>query len=433
MTTKAKSRSSGSTGPRTKRLAVAITFWTVMSMVAIAQPAAAARQDDADSGGDAGNTFQQATEVVPFGHYDGMLDSAAGDGHDFYRFDLAEGAAVSLLITLSAESTDPITLLDPRGVIVDVGTSVASVGISVSAGFTSEAPAVRLGVHRAVVAGEYRLHLSAEQFELGDYSLCFMNCETPQKSPIALIFGGSLRNTLTRVLLIPPSHGDLGNPAGPTVVDYLDATFRGIHKWTETMDAFATDYPEFSYLRDIEIHIEVFNGVDPIDPALYDIILGYAAAGPAFRGVAADADSGAVEQTIYNLGLGEDVRFTGRAIVLSLFGSSPRAGQVLYDFPEVVDLEVVTTHEFGHTFGLGHTANWHRKLGPDLMNSPAPFIYGDGFPGGDGGERTKMKCLSSLDLYGMAILYQWIPSGEWTPPEVSEVNLPPEIPYEWYC
>lgn len=409
-------------------VACGVIVWALVS-----PPANAAPQNDAASGADAGNTFANATEVVPFGRYEGVLDGATGDTHDFYKFDLAEGAAVSMLVSHGAPTTDPMTLLDPRGVVVDVGTTAQSVGITVSAGFTSEAPAVRLTVHHALEAGEYRLHLSGEQFELGAYALCFMNCETPEKAPIALIFGGSLRNTLTRVLLVPPSHGDLGNPKGPTVVDYLDATFRGIHKWTEIIDRFAAQYPKFSYLREIEIHIEVFNGVDPVDPALYDIILGYAAAGPAFRGVAADADSGAVEQMLYNLGLGEDARFTGRAIVLSLFGSSPRAGQVLYDFPEVIDLEVVTTHEFGHTFGLGHTSNWHRTLGPDLMNSPAPFIYGDGFPGGDGGERTRMKCLSSLDLYGMATLYQWIPSGEWAAPEFPEVRLPPEIPYEWYC
>ena len=89
-------------------------------------------------------------------------------------------------------------------------------------------------------------------------------------------------------------------------------------------------------------------------------------------------------------------------------------------------------HEFGHTFGLGHTRTWHPRLGPDLMNSPAPFIYGDGFPGGDGGERTKMKCLSTINLYGMAVLYRWVPSGKWMP-SGGQAKLPKGMPYKWYC
>lgn len=407
---------------------------TVVAAALWITPAAAkGRQNDAGSGRDAGDTFDKATRVKPQGFYEGRLDGAAGDGDDFYKFFLREGGSVSVLIEPSANTTDPITLLDPNGNVVDVGTRFMGPGVTVSSTFTSEVGAVRLVVHKAVVAGQYRLHLQSDRYELGEYELCFMNCEEPQDAPIELIFGGSLETPDARVLLVPPAHGDLGNPLGPTVLDYLDATLRGMHRWTKALEDFADDYPRFGYLKDIDIHIEIFDEADPVDPVGYDVVLGYVAAGPAFRGVAGDfGTKDAVNAILEQVGLRDEVRYSGRVIALSLFGSSPRAGQVMWDFPEVNDLEIVTAHEFGHTFGLGHTTTWHPKLGPDLMNSPAPFVYGDGFPTGDGGERTKMKCLTSLDLYGMAVLYRWLPSGEWQSSR-GQVSLPKNIPYRWYC
>lgn len=405
----------------------------VLAAVAVGGPAAAAPQNDAGTRGDAGDSFGDATRVKPRGSYEGRLDRDRGDGHDFYRFTLSEGESLSVLVTTSADTTDPVELLDPNGNVVDTGAGVAGVGVTASTAFTTEYSTVRLAVHRAVVAGQYRLHLQTDRHPLDEYGLCFMNCEKPHDAPIQLIFEGSLQTTDTQVLVVPPSHGDLGNPLGPTVVDYLDATLRGMHGWTEAIDAFTKDFPQFSYLREIEVHVEVFDGVTPIDPAGYDVIVGYVAAGPAFRGVATDTgtrdDVGAVLEQV---GLSDSARWGGRVIALSLFGSSPRAGQVTWDFPEVNDLESVTLHEFGHTFGVGHTHTWHPKLGPDLMNSPYPYVYGDGFAFGDGGERTKLDCISSLDLYALATLYQWVPRGQWQYYSGS-ISLPKEIPYRRYC
>ena len=399
----------------------------------MAPVADAAAQNDAGSRSDAGDSFDKATQIKPKGFHRGRLDAKSDDTDDFYKFSVRENGSLSVLLDFDAEDVDPVTLLDPNGNVVDVGTKIRENGVSASAGFTSEVGALRLAIHRAVIPGKYRLHIQTDSSDVDDYTMCFMNCEKAMDAPIELIFGGSLETPDARVLMVPPSHGDLGNPTGPTVVDYLDATLRGLERWRKALREFAADYPRFGYLRNVKFHVEVFDGAKPVDPAGYDVILGYVAAGPAFRGVAGDTGTKDPVNAILNqVGIRDQARYSGRVIALSLFGSSPRAGQVMYDFPEVNDLEIVTAHEFGHTFGLGHTLTWHPKLGPDLMNSPAPFIYGDGQTFGEGHEHTHMKCLTSLNLYGMAVLYRWIPDGEFEPSSGS-VSLPKDIPYRWYC
>lgn len=388
---------------------------------------AAEPQDDAATGQDAGGTFETATPVPGRGLYGGRLDRSSGDTDDYFKFFLPAGGSTSILLTFSEPVTEPVTLLDPHGVPVETGTSALWVGASASTAATTEVHPLRLSVHHAAVEGDYRLHVQSRALETTAYEFCFMNCEQPMQAPIDFIFGGSLATPDVQVLLVPPQHGDLGNPAGPTVFDYIDATLRGIHRWENALEAFAADHPQFAYLADISVDIEIFDGVSPVDPAGYDVVIGYVAAGPVFRGVASQLPT----SYLFDAN-GDALRFSGRVIALSLFGASPRAGQVLYDFPEINDLEGVTMHEFGHTFGLGHTLTWHHEHGPDLMNSPATFVYGDGSAVGDGGERTQLECFSSLDLYGMAHLYRWLPSGQWEPTWGS-ISLPPNMEYELYC
>lgn len=414
-------------------------IWRFLALISIVfssfTPASATTQNDAGTGEDASDSFGSPTILPVSGWFDGRLEQSTGDNDDFYGFEVPEGRAFSVLVMFSAASTDPVELLDPNGNVVDTGVRFASLGVAGSNALTAASAAfspsneqfgVRLAVHRALTGGVYRLHIQTRRFAMTTYSMCVMNCDEVMSAPTDLIFGGSLENLDTKVLLVPPTHGDLGNPFGPNVLDYIDATVRGVRKWETSMDAFATKYPEYWYLRQIEISIEIFDEVNPVDPAGYDVVIGYVAAGPAFRGVAADSQTGDLQR--FMLG----AHYSGRYIALSLFGSAPRAGQVAYDFPELTDLEIVTTHEFGHTFGLGHTRTWHPVLGGDLMNSPASFVYGDGSPVGDGGERTPLQCLSSLNLYGMAELYSWVPSLQWQPSGGSR-DLPENMPYEWFC
>lgn len=78
------------------------------------------------------------------------------------------------------------------------------------------------------------------------------------------------------------------------------------------------------------------------------------------------------------------------------------------------------------------TGAWTKKHGADLMNSPATFVFGDGSAVGDGGERTPAGCITSLNLYGLALLYRWVPGGTWQG-STGDYVLPKGMPYKLYC
>lgn len=248
-----------------------------------------------------------------------------------------------------------------------------------------------------------------------------------------IIFGGSLKHSLTRVLLVPPAHGDLGNPVdGPTFDEYLDVTIKGIMEWLTAIERFVEDYPEYDYLLEIDIEIDVWDGTNIPPPLGYDIVAAFVeTGGPAFRGLATELPPD-VQESLNDAGLGDDVHWGNRYMVMSLFSSAPRAGQDIPDYPELNEMEGVTMHEFAHVWGLGHTVTWTEYYGPDLMNSPYAYIYGDGDPLGDGGLRTPLMCITSLNLYTLAEVYRWLPDGEWEGSS-GNVMLPEDMEYKMYC
>lgn len=388
--------------------------------------AQAAPQNDAGTGGDAGDTVATATRVAPTGLYSGVI--AAGDADDVYAFAVPLGGSINVEIRaglqtgtlVAGDNFDRLAfrLLGPGGALLD--TPVTNQGDS------------RVTLLAAPVAGDYYLHVEGEQHR-GAYAFCFLALDVPcpEHGIREIAFtSGPLSRPDAHVLVVPPRHGDAGNPLGPTVLDYLDAALAGIRDWERAIDAFAADYPQYAYLRAISIEVEVFDGVTPVDPALFDFIVVFVdTGGPFFRG----AQGGTVDVQDNLDALGLDARFSGRFVVLSVLSASPRAGQLVPDYPEWNDLEAVTKHEFMHAFGLGHTKTWTPAEGADLMNSPAPFVYGDGSTVGDGGLRTPRKCVSSLDLYGLAVLYRHLADGAPAPDAGAFSDVASPLPYTLYC
>lgn len=402
--------------PRFRSWVIAWGFLIPMFLLSAPSTATIA-QNDAGSNSDAGDSLEAATPVTPYGLFSGDLVEDGTDPNDYYSFDVQQGKQINIeirevLLGGSLIATDNhrrmgFRLLGPQGVLLDTPTT--------NQGDT------RVAIAAAPLSGTYYFQVSHLFVTNFSYKFCFLHVSGSSHScpdlglrPIDAIFGGSLKGPKTRVLLVPPTHGDLGNPInGPSLQDYLTTTVNAIHEWEPAIDLFIADHPEFKYLDKIDIEVAIFDGVMPTDD--FDVgIVFVESGGTGFRGVASPCLN------------------TPRCIALSLFSSSPRGGQLIPDYPELNDLDAVVKHEFAHTFGLGHTLTWTSDHGPDLMNSPAPFVYGDGNPAGDGGERTSRKCISNLDLYGLGKIYQWLDSGDWTPPSASKYSLP-SWTYKWYC
>ena len=418
---------------RHPRRAFAIAL-LLLPFVALAHGATAA--NDAGTGTDAGNTFDTATRVEMVGRYSGDLFS--GD-QDWFRFFVPLGAQIDInvdagLITGQIQTSDSprrlgVMLYDPNGVPLDNPNS--NVGDA------------RVTWPRAHVAGDYRLELDAAELGSRAYSFCFVitgdTCATMALRPIDLLT--PLPVTHAEVLLVPPTAIDPMAPVLPP--EYLDATIAGIHAWDASIAKFTAKYPAYAYLNDLESHVTVFDGAP--ERIGYDVIIIWAPyTGPVFRGLAADYFGGGVAcaricpnpfLNAYWTALEPYVHDGTRLIVMSSFAAAPRGGQVSPDFPEPADVYNVMQHEFAHTWGLGHTQTWTSEHGPDLMNSPYGHVFGNGDVLGDGGERTKWDCVSSLDVYGMAKLYEWVGQGKsWAQrTKTFSATLPGTMPYELMC
>ncbi|MGQ0536837.1 MAG: PPC domain-containing protein [Methanobacteriota archaeon] len=421
-------------GRRSILLVSAVAF----GMLAV-PPMAAAPQSDAGVPGDAGNTFATGRTIAPSGPYWGTLDGFPSDADDYYRFFVPAGDSVNIEIRAGLVTGTPFPgddhkrlsfqLVGPDGVPLDTPNTINSDS--------------RVTLVSAPVSGTYGFHVTDNLGigHRGAYGFCFVRFAVPCPEfgtrPIRLI--GALQHPMAEILLEVPPHGDLGNAAGPTRDDYLAAAVRGIHRWEAAIDAFVADHPDFSYLSALKMHVAVFDGPVPERVGVDMTILWIPASGSQFRGVASPGTDYLWEGVcwepfscgVYYGSVEPHAHLSDGLVVLSLLANAPRAGQLVQDYPEVNDIENVVMHEVAHAWGLGHTQTWHADTGPDAMNSPYGQVFGDGDPLGFGPERTAVSCISSVDLYGLAYIFRWLPSGVFARPDVPEVTAP--FAYELYC
>jgi len=108
--------------------------------------------------------------------------------------------------------------------------------------------------------------------------------------------------------------------------------------------------------------------------------------------------------------LGETKLFITNTLMIASANST-----VMVKGQSTLGLQNILTHELGHAFGLNHAS-----VETDVM-------YGE--------RETQVVneehlCPSTLDLYALALIYSWIPIGNYSPYGATSVTLPQNIGYQ---
>ncbi len=206
-----------------------------------------------------------------------------------------------------------------------------------------------------------------------------------QKEPTLEISGYAwnlLKKPVIKVLIIP----------NPNLAGWRDAysqdVIQAFRDWEICIQIFVSKH-NYSYLRDIRFAVYLA-GVDGSVGGDYDITVKWVerldsegAAGGSI--VLSNADKEIVKASITL-----PINVVRDGAVYSLSGD---------------DLQNIVADEIGHSLGLGHS---------DFKGDVLYGFYD--FP-------REVSCHSSLDVYGLAMVYKYIPTGKFEPPAKSALGL----------
>ncbi len=204
--------------------------------------------------------------------------------------------------------------------------------------------------------------------------------------------GFTWNQTTIRSLIVTSENESWWNPI------FVNATVRAVNIWSDAIQFFAINYSDFSYLSNLKLESAVSNETLPG----FDIYFTWT--------------ESPLRNTTDEVGLARTVTNAFNVVVNCTINLVAKTNHG-YALSEG-DIQNVALHEFGHSLGLGHS-----NYTGDLM-FPMYTLRGSN------------QGISTLDVYGVATVFQWIPNpSEFFPVnrwlQRTVINLPSDIPYQY--
>ncbi len=174
-------------------------------------------------------------------------------------------------------------------------------------------------------------------------------------------------------------------------LEMVNVVKSSIDQWYNSILIFTKNYPQYSYLSQLEFTFYMAGVNDSLLHGAPNIEIYFVE----------DIPSSLIGETKLLI---SDLNFIQKANITITTNNLTLMG-----------IQNVLTHELGHVFGLEHSFTEH-----DLMY----------FERDKNEVIEKMFCPSTLDIFAVALLYHWIETASYHPYYTTSVTLPNSIPYD---